>query len=116
MRYRATAVVIRNGKLLLVRDKGHAKFSLPGGGIEKDEPTIGAVARELREELGLNATKVDRIRHCDFKGSFSQHKVCLVEASGEPHLRGHELSEFMWWDMKKDIPMYSHVRQILNKI
>ena len=34
MRKRATAVVIRDGKVLLVRDKGLVAFSLPGGEIE----------------------------------------------------------------------------------
>ncbi len=38
MRKRSTAVVIRDGKVLLVRDKGRHHFSLPGGGIKKEEP------------------------------------------------------------------------------
>lgn len=116
MRQRATAVVIKNGNILLVKDKGHSKFSLPGGGINAAEPTISAVSRELFEELGLTANKVTRLRHCDFKGSLSQHKVCLVEVRGEPHLRGHELDKFIWWDMKEEILVYSHVKQILKKL
>lgn len=116
MRQRGTVVVIRHGKVLLVRDKGHNKFSLPGGGIKKGEPTVSAATRELYEELGLSAIKVTRLRHCDFKGSTSAHKVCIIEASGEPHLRGHELDKFIWWDMKIPIPVYTHVTQILRKI
>lgn len=112
MRQRATAIVIKGGKVLLVRDKGHSKFSLPGGAIEHGEPTISAVARELSEELGLNLVKVTRIRHCDFRGSLSEHKVCLVEVVGEPHLRGHELAEFIWWDMNDKTPIYAHVLHV----
>ena len=116
MRKRGTAVVIRDGKVLLVKDKGRHHFSLPGGGINKGEPTVSAAARELYEELGLTATKVVRLRECDFRGSLSEHKVCLIHASGEPHLRGHELDKFIWWDMGKPIPVYAHVMNILKKV
>ena len=116
MRQRGTAIVIRHGKILLVRDNGRHKFSLPGGEINKGEPTVSAAARELYEELGLHATSVRRLRECDFKGSTSHDKVCQIEASGEPHLRGHELEKFFWWDMKTPIPAYAHVTAILKKL
>ena len=116
MRQRGVEVVIRHGHVLLVKDKGKDRFSLPGGGIKKGEPTVSAAARELYEELGLTATEVKRLRECDFKGAVSLHKVCLVEATGHPHLRGHELDKFIWWDMKESIPVYAHVEQILNKL
>jgi 8-oxo-dGTP pyrophosphatase MutT (NUDIX family) len=116
MRQRATAVVIRHGKVLLVRDKGHSRLSLPGGAIKKGEPTISAAARELYEELGLKAGRAERLRGCDFRGSASKHRVCLIQVSGEPYLRGHELDKFVWWDMKKPIPIYAHVKKILERI
>jgi len=47
MRQRGVAVVIRHGEVLLVRDKGKHRFSLPGGAIKKGEPTVSAAAREL---------------------------------------------------------------------
>ena len=78
LRGRGVAVVLRCGKVLLVRDKGKSRYSLPGGGIKKGEPTVSAAARELFEELGLRAVNIRRLRECDFKGSFSYHKVCLV--------------------------------------
>ena len=116
MRQRGTAVVIRDGKVLLVRDKGKHRFSLPGGKIERNEPTVSAAAREVYEELGLRVTLVKRLRECDFKGSLSEHKVCLIKAAGEPKLRGHELDKWIWWDMKDSIPVYEHVTNILKKI
>jgi ADP-ribose pyrophosphatase YjhB (NUDIX family) len=116
MRHRGTAVVMRNGKILLVRDKGHRRFALPGGSIKKGEPTISAATRELYEELGLSSFKTTRVRNYDFKGSTNIHKVCIVEALGEPRLRGHELDEFIWWDMKTPIHVHAHVTHILKKI
>jgi ADP-ribose pyrophosphatase YjhB (NUDIX family) len=116
MRKRSTAVVVRNGKVLLVKDKGHHRFSLPGGERKQRETTVSAAARELYEELGLKTVRVTRLRQCDFRGAVSEHKVCLIQASGNPRLRGHELDKFVWWDMKETIPMYAHVKNILKRI
>ena len=116
MRQRGVAVVIRHGRVLLVRDRGKHHFSLPGGEIKKGEPTVSAAARELYEELGLKATKATRRRDCDFKGAVSKHRVCLIQVSGRPRLRGHELDKFVWWDMKEPIPVYAHVEHILRKM
>ena len=114
MRNRAVAVVVRRNKVLLVRDRGKHRFSLPGGGIRKGEPTVSAAARELYEELGLRARSVERLRHCDFRGAFNHHRVCRVEALGRPRLRGHELDRFVWWDMRDSLPLYGHVTSILR--
>jgi 8-oxo-dGTP pyrophosphatase MutT (NUDIX family) len=116
LRYRGTAVVLRDGKVLLVRDRGRHHFSLPGGGIRENEPAASAAGRELFEELGLSPVKITRMRECDFKWSASHHKVCLIEAGGEPRLRGHELDKFIWWDMKQPIPVFAHVTQILHRM
>jgi hypothetical protein len=59
---------------------------------------------------------VKRKREWDFEGSLSEHKVCLVEAKGEPRLRGHELDKYVWWDMKDSIPIYDHVKFISSKM
>ena len=116
-RVRATAVIARDGKVLLVRDRGKHRFSLPGGGLKKGEPTLSAAARELYEELGLRATSIERLRECDFRGKASKHKVCLVtEFDGHPHIQGHELSEFRWWDTKDNVPVFAHVRFILSRL
>jgi len=116
VRIRGTSVVFRDGKVLLVRDRGKLKFSLPGGGTHHHEPSMAAAIRELHEELGMRARKAERISRCDFEGSQSKHKVSLIETDDEPRLRDKELEEFIWWDMKADIPRFSHVDQILEKL
>ena len=116
MKTRGTSVVIRDGKVLLVRDKGHKNFSLPGGGVKKNEPPLAAAVRELYEELRMSARKAERLFKCDFKGTASAHKVSLVETDDKPILGDKELAEFTWWDRKKPIPRYSHVDQILKNL
>ena len=116
MKTRGTAVVVRGGKVLLVRDKGHKNFSLPGGGVNKNEPALAAAIRELYEELRMSARKAERLFKCDFKGTASEHKVSLVETKDKPRLGDKELAEFIWWDRKKSIPKYAHVDQILKKL
>ncbi len=116
MRTRGTAVVIRNDMVLLVRDRGQDRFSLPGGGVNHNEPSLAAAVRELFEELGMRARKAERIFQCDFRGSTSGHKVSLVETDDEPHLRGNELDRVIWWDKRSNIPRHAHVDQILRKL
>lgn len=49
---RAYAVIIKDKKLLLT--KQWDGYSLPGGGVEKGEGLEEALARELKEETGLD--------------------------------------------------------------
>ena len=116
LRQRATAVMIRDGKVLLVRDRRARRYSLPGGGMKRRELAISAAARELFEELGLEATKVVRLPKCDYGGALNSHQVCLVEADGEPMLRRLEIESFVWWDMVEPISILPHVTVILRKM
>lgn len=54
---RARVIIINEQQeVLLVHEIASNRWSLPGGGIEKDETPIEAVAREIEEETGV---KVD---------------------------------------------------------
>ena len=116
LRARGTAIVLRDNKILLARDKGKTKFSLPGGGTKNNEPSMAAAIRELYEELGMSAKKAERIFRCDFEGSLNKHKVVLIETDDEPRLKGKELEEFIWWDTETKIPIYDHVKAILGNL
>jgi len=118
LRERAAAVVIRKGRVLLVKDRTLVKYSLPGGGLNEGETLSQAAARELFEETGLRARKMHFIG--SFKGAVSHHKAFLVQAEGRPRLKGRseqgggELSSYVWWDMKSPLPVYQHVKVILG--
>ncbi len=53
--YLARAVIARDGRYLLTREKGRGFAFLLGGHVEPGEPAVAALRRELREELGWDA-------------------------------------------------------------
>ncbi len=116
LRTRATAVLLRDSKVLLTRDRGQRRYALPGGGIKRSESVVGAIARELYEELRLEPTSVIRIPRLDFDGTVNSHKVCMVEFDGEPILRRFEIEDFVWWDRREDLPLFPHVKRILSRV
>lgn len=119
-RYRATVVIIRNNKVLLVRDKGKKDYSMPGGGFKyRGESTVEAGIREVsKEELGgLIVISSKRLRQCDFEGRRAKHKVCQLVIEGDPYInQPKEIDRVIWWDMKSDLYIQGHVKYILNKL
>lgn len=51
--YRAAALCLHGGRVLLHRDKRGLHWALPGGHIDPQETAAQALTRELQEELGL---------------------------------------------------------------
>lgn len=115
-RQRATAVVFKGNAVLLVRDRGKRHYSLPGGGIHRHEHATDAAKRELYEELSLKAASCTRLRQFDFRGVLNRHHICLVEAQGEPHIRGGELASYRWWDMKDNVLTYRYVKRVATRV
>ena len=108
LRERATCVVIRDGKLLLVRGE-EPTFMLPGGGVDPGESVKSAAIRELREETGLVAASTEYLYVLET--STNRHQVFAVEAKGQVKARA-EIHGFLWWDMEEDIPVHAHVTSI----
>lgn len=113
LRERATCVLIRDGKLLLVADRA-LKYLLPGGGVDPGETIEAAAVRELLEETGLVATRTEYLYV--FETASNRHHVFAVEADGsldEDKVRSAgEIHGFLWWDMESDVPVYSSVTSI----
>lgn len=75
-RLAASAVLVRDGSVLLVRRaSGSAAglWSLPGGHLEPGERAEAAALRELREETGLTARLVGRL---------GVHRLTVRDAGG----------------------------------
>ncbi len=88
---RATAIIIRNGTVLLMRRQKPGKdyCILPGGGVDLDESFEDACIREVKEETGLDVTSLRQVRM--FYGLGEQDAYFLVSVGpGEPVLGGVE--------------------------
>ncbi|MES3005412.1 MAG: NUDIX domain-containing protein [Patescibacteria group bacterium] len=80
-RTRATAVVLRENKLLMIHrfKNGEEYFVLPGGTTEDNETVEEAALRELKEETSLHGTVVKNIAR--FSDDFqTEHQLFLIES------------------------------------
>jgi 8-oxo-dGTP diphosphatase len=109
-----SAAVFREGRVLIVRRArapliGH--FSLPGGGVEVGETLVQALARELEEEVGVEAETVAFNRHVEaIIPEGSRIRAHFVIASfvarwtrGEPRL-SDEVDAVEWIDPSGPLP------------
>ncbi len=103
-----SAAVFREGRVLIVRRArapliGH--FSLPGGGVEVGETLAEAVARELMEEVGVEAEIIAFNRHVEaiipegerIRAHFVIASFVARWTSGEPRL-SDEVDAVDWID------------------
>lgn len=67
LRLSSYAVIVNDGKVLLLDLRSTGKYFLPGGGVELGEKIEDALAREVMEEVGI---EVDIIKFLGFKESF----------------------------------------------
>jgi len=63
----AYAIILHDGRVLLLRNRSSGKYAFPGGGIEIGETIEVALKREVKEETGLD---VEMLRFFHFKEHF----------------------------------------------
>lgn len=93
MTYRSAAIIIQDGKILLLKrhKPGRDYYAVPGGRSEEGEtPEITAV-REVKEETNLDV-KIDYLLF-EFDGIYGRHEYFFVvkNIEGEARLGGEEL-------------------------
>jgi len=99
-------VVGADGRLLLVKHTYDRYWYLPGGGRKEEEPPEAAVARELREELGIHETRIERRLATYFserEGKRDTIDVFVVRADVVDRLQRLEIAEARWFD-SDDLP------------
>jgi 8-oxo-dGTP diphosphatase len=96
--------VIRDaaGRMLTVRKRATQRFMLAGGKREPGEDDVTALARELREELGVrlvSATLLGRFEApaANEPGATVRSSAYTVEIEGEMAI-GAEIEELLWID------------------
>jgi 8-oxo-dGTP diphosphatase len=104
------SIIVRDGKVLLVRHATKRDFwDTPGGRIDDDETILQTLERELREELpNVTNFEVKRLVHAhriprDIEGEVSLvllfHEVA-AEFDGEPQI-SEEHTEARWFTLEQ---------------
>ncbi|WP_185982800.1 NUDIX domain-containing protein [Aureimonas mangrovi] len=102
------AAIIENGRILLVRRRRQPEagcWGLPGGKVDLFEPVAKAVAREIREELGITIEPIDLLCVVDQIDQVNgQHWIAPVfrvdRHEGTPSiLEPDALSSLEWFDL-----------------
>ena len=112
-RNRATALVFREGRLLLVRERGAKHWSLPGGGMKKGEDPVAAAVRELDEETRLTAQSATYLFH--YESPSQHHHVCRLFAEGEVELLREEIGDYRWWDGRAQLSIIPSALEIIER-
>jgi 8-oxo-dGTP diphosphatase len=107
----AAALIVRDGEVLIGQRRANQPMALlwefPGGKIEPGESPQQALARELGEELGIEATigpQLIRIRHNYRHGGAVDLKFFTVrEFTGE--IQNHIYEQIKWVKLA-DLPTY----------
>ncbi len=77
---RVAGVLVREGKLLVQREKDGQEYALPGGHVQIGEETADALSREFREEMGavLHGLRLLWIEECFWSfGGKQAHQIAL---------------------------------------
>ena len=98
--YRVGAVIVSEGRLLLVTNSESRVWWTPGGRVEENEDNVEALRRELREELGVEASSVHfflslESHHSVESDSMRSYGYYRVELAGNP-VATSEIAHIRW--------------------
>ena len=96
-------------QVFLVHEVASNRWSLPGGGIEKNEAPIAAAVREIKEEIGLEVeprllTSLGVLRKPEINIDYVAHIFMLTNTGVDiaaADLNGRELIDSAWFDLDK---------------
>lgn len=107
----AAALIVRDGKILVGQrkkaDSHGLKWEFPGGKVERGESPRDALARELEEELGIQARIGPEVVR--YTWSYPKRATILlifhkvIEFGGEPQSLAFERIE---WELPERLPGY----------
>ncbi len=127
----SVAALVRDadGRILLVQVADHGEWTLPGGLLEPDERPEDAVAREAREEAGVEVEVAaplgvfggPEFRHAYANGDEIAFMLAVFAAefrSGETRADGEETTDVGWFakDELRDLALTPRARTVLDRL
>jgi len=128
----ASGVLIRDGKVLMIRHRRLGIYLYPGGHVENNETPLEAVTREFEEETGLRVEPIGPTRgiHKDENSVERPLPLAILEETvrypDEVHIHfdlvylvrkvGGRLKEGVWIDISEidNIETYQNVREVVK--
>lgn len=120
----AAAVIVRDGKVLLIRRRlreGTLLWALPSGGVEAGETPADAAVRESLEEVGLSVAPVESLGERIHPATGRRmHYVACAPGDDTPEVRDtDEIAELAWVDRSQVTALvpngfHDQVRQYLE--
>ncbi|MCP4922425.1 MAG: NUDIX domain-containing protein [bacterium] len=115
-----SALIIKEGKILLVEHTYKKGWSIVGGGVDSGEAPEDAAAREVYEEVGVKMKSPPEIFHLFHwgkgeKDSYGAVYLC-TDFDMEEGVRSFEIKQSKWFDLE-DLPknLRSFSRQVINR-
>ncbi|MBQ8201015.1 MAG: NUDIX domain-containing protein [Clostridia bacterium] len=110
--FRAAAIIVHEGRILIMQDEGIPHDYLPGGRVHLHEPAEAALTRELREELGIELPPHRLVFMAESfftLNGMRYHELCLYHLMEAPpkllargdaftRIEGSEVHHFRWVD------------------
>lgn len=110
---RATAVVIRTDRVLLIQDRTYGAYMMPGSRVGPAEDHSDTVVRGLFEQTGLST--INALHLFNWESSTNRHSVFRIETTGEVQI-GTGIPPVLWWDRQEDLRLFAHVNAILFRL
>ena len=116
----AGALVVRDGRVLVIHRERHDDWGFPKGKLEPGEDEEAAAVRELEEEVGLRVRLGDRVGAARYPledGRPKQVTYFLAEADGDPQpLDCVDALRWVTPDEARALLTYEHDRALLDRL
>ena len=101
---RIAAIIINNGKLLMLRGRGYDELWTPGGKIEPGETDEDCLKRELTKEIGVRITDLNFFKEYSGKSFYHpnqiiKQKIYIASISGKIKTDAG-IEDFVWLSKK----------------